>query len=275
MSLPIPRGGVITGQVLDDFGDPAFGAQVRALRYVMRTGRAHACRPRAAARTDDRGIYRIPALLPGEYIVVVTPREGGMMVAEEMKVREMMLDGRGREAGGGGRRVATGAGRRRCATRWPGTTPAPDAPMYAPVYYPGTTQARSATTVTLDVSEERAGIDLRLQLVPTVTVIGQVDCPMAPLPPGAQVQMVDLDQPVPGMNVRSARVQADGRFSFSARAAWPIHGLRPRDADDDAEGPAAPAIGRGAWPSRSTRCARWRRRRRTSATRGRPTRSGP
>ena len=36
--INLPRGGVITGIVVDEHGEPAAGTQVRALRYVMRTG---------------------------------------------------------------------------------------------------------------------------------------------------------------------------------------------------------------------------------------------
>ncbi|MEI6245701.1 MAG: carboxypeptidase regulatory-like domain-containing protein [Acidobacteriota bacterium] len=68
LSLRIPRGGVLTGTVLDDNNDPVFGAQVRAFRYVMRTGE-RTLEPEGTGRTDDRGSYRIPALPPGDYIV--------------------------------------------------------------------------------------------------------------------------------------------------------------------------------------------------------------
>lgn len=214
IALQIPRGGVITGLVLDDFGDPAFGAQVRALRYVMRTG-VRTLQAAGQGSADDRGVYRIPALPPGEYIVVVSPRETSMMAIEEMKLLEarLALDAVAKLAAAG----EAMAQAREMAVRDAMAMPSPpaDTPAYAPVYYPGTTQAKSASTVTLDVSEERAGIDLRLQLVPTATVSGAVTSD-GPVPPGTQLQLVDLDQPVAGMNNRSARVQPDGRFSFSA-----------------------------------------------------------
>ena len=155
----------------------------RCARFVTSCARACArSRLAGTATTDDRGIYRIPSLLPGEYVVVVTPRESGLMAPEEMKARELMLVAavsKMAAAGDASPQARDAAIRDAMA----GTTPAPDAPIYAPVYYPGTTQARSATSIPLDVSEERSGVDLRLQLVPTMTVSGQVTADGA-IPPG-------------------------------------------------------------------------------------------
>ena len=71
--IGLPRGGVITGIVLDEHGEPAPGTQVRVMRYLMRTGERQlqtACQD----QSDDRGIYRIYGLQPGEYLVSATPR---------------------------------------------------------------------------------------------------------------------------------------------------------------------------------------------------------
>ena len=73
LSLRMPRGGVITGTVLDESGEPAIAVPVRAYRWRIRGGE-----PTFAAtsfdHTDDRGIYRIPFLAPGDYIIAATPR---------------------------------------------------------------------------------------------------------------------------------------------------------------------------------------------------------
>ena len=92
VSLQIPKGGVLTGAVIDDFGDPAYNTQVRAMRFVMRGG-VRSLQQAGASMTDDRGIYRIPALPPGEYLVVALPREMGPSAAiqEELKARVMAL----------------------------------------------------------------------------------------------------------------------------------------------------------------------------------------
>src|SRR5437016_122359 len=60
VTLGIVRGGVITGTVVDDLGEPSFGTNVRVMRYVMRTGE-RVLQSSGNATTDDRGIYRIPS----------------------------------------------------------------------------------------------------------------------------------------------------------------------------------------------------------------------
>src|SRR6185295_11664808 len=68
LTLAIPRAGVLTGVLLDDAGDPAFGTPVRALRWVMQSG-VRSLLLAATATADDRGTYRIPGLPPGDYVV--------------------------------------------------------------------------------------------------------------------------------------------------------------------------------------------------------------
>jgi hypothetical protein len=60
---------------------------------------------------------------------------------------------------------------------------------YAPVYYPGTTIPASATTVALNVGEERAGVDFQLQLVATAIVSGTVVSPDGRVPQGTQITL--------------------------------------------------------------------------------------
>jgi Carboxypeptidase regulatory-like domain len=65
------KGGVITGAVLDQQGEPLIALSVRALRMRDLDGRTpQSSFPFSAEdRTDDRGVYRIYGLLPGVYII--------------------------------------------------------------------------------------------------------------------------------------------------------------------------------------------------------------
>ena len=60
IAIPMSRGGVIVGRVVDDYGDPVTGVRVHVVPHAgFRPG----------ARTDDRGLYRIYGLTPGDYVV--------------------------------------------------------------------------------------------------------------------------------------------------------------------------------------------------------------
>ncbi len=208
VSMRMPRTGVLTGLVTDEFGDPAMGVQVRAWRYVKRSGE----RTLAAvggATTDDRGIYRIPGLLPGEYVVGTGARETAEVmlvealkreaaVADRMMAEKMALDSYSYSysvpAISGSRAPASG---------------------YASVYYPGTTQAASATSVTLGISEERAGVDMQMQVVPFSQITGSVIGPDGGTAAGVEVRLVDAAAS-PAARTYSAAVRPDGTFSFNS-----------------------------------------------------------
>ena len=79
------RGGAITGKITYPDGEPAIGAQVNVFRKSG-TRWEHATIVSAGAQTDDRGIYRIYPLPPGEYTIgvieqslVIEERDGGTM----------------------------------------------------------------------------------------------------------------------------------------------------------------------------------------------------
>jgi hypothetical protein len=66
----LPRGGVIGGRIVDEFGEPVAGLQVQVLRYAYREGRRQLTPVGGWGQgTDDRGQYRIYGLSAGEYYV--------------------------------------------------------------------------------------------------------------------------------------------------------------------------------------------------------------
>jgi hypothetical protein len=84
---------------------------------------------------------------------------------------------------------------------------------FAPVFYPGTPQLSAATSVKIGAGEERQNLDVRLQFVRLARVSGLLVA-AGPVPPGAQVTLVDVAQQVAGAGQRSTRIGADGRFTF-------------------------------------------------------------
>ena len=72
--VPLSRGGVITGRVSDDTGEPLAGLRVRVYRARMSKGYRRLEDVGAADFTDDTGAYRIFGLPPGDYYVAASLR---------------------------------------------------------------------------------------------------------------------------------------------------------------------------------------------------------
>src|SRR6185503_19536458 len=70
----LSRGGVITGRVSDDTGEPLAGLRVRVYRAKMVGGYRRLEDVGAADQTDDTGAYRIFGLPPGDYYVAASLR---------------------------------------------------------------------------------------------------------------------------------------------------------------------------------------------------------
>jgi hypothetical protein len=217
LTLQISRGGVITGTILDEAGYPAYATTVRSMRYVLRTGE-RLLQPAGRAQTDDRGIYRITGLLPGDYIVSATPRESDNPQAEEKMNMELVAAEKMRSiamVGGNVAQATQDIQKMLDQMTTPSPDPSKDPPSgYAPVYYPGTTIGTSASTIALDISEEKAGVDVQLQIVPMTRVTGVVTTTDGGVPPGTQILLLDV-QAVPGLAARTRRPGSDGRFAFA------------------------------------------------------------
>jgi uncharacterized protein (DUF2141 family) len=249
--IVMPKGSVITGTVIDEGNEPTPGTQIRAYRYVLRTGE-RTLQQAGSASTDDRGAFRIYGLQPGDYLVSVTPRNnniGDVRQAVMSQVEQLLQQaqaanaadaqpGRGGAGGGGGRGGgAGGLGNLGRAAQQPGgrgqqlldeatalqqqLAQQEKEPTvgYAPVYYPGTTNSASAVPITLNVGEERAGIDMQLVQVPTAIISGTLSGPSGTLPQGTQLNLLPVTTPgsplVPGLAEQGARVLADGSFAFT------------------------------------------------------------
>jgi len=72
--IHLSRGGVITGRVSDDTGEPLAGLRVRVYRAKMVGGYRRLEDVGAADQTDDTGTYRVFGLPPGDYYVAASLR---------------------------------------------------------------------------------------------------------------------------------------------------------------------------------------------------------
>ena len=83
-TISLTRGGAITGQLVDEFGDPVAGAEMRVERYIHGPGgrylAQHSAAVAASWTTNDLGEYRVFGLAPGEYLVSARTRQFGAPV---------------------------------------------------------------------------------------------------------------------------------------------------------------------------------------------------
>jgi hypothetical protein len=74
IDLALPRGGVLSGRVTDELGEPYPGVRVDALSLRYQRGQRNPF-PAGVATTDDLGQFRIAGLRPGSYHVVASSTE--------------------------------------------------------------------------------------------------------------------------------------------------------------------------------------------------------
>ena len=214
-SMQMTKGGVLTGTILDEAGEAIPGTQVRALRFVLQYGE-RTLRAAGSGSTDDRGIYRIYGLQPGEYIVAATPRNAGSgpniegLRSEMEALRQQAESVLPQED-----RARAVANRLASLQAAMANLPEEAATGYAPVYYPGTTALPQAAATPLGPGEERSGLDFQLQRVPVARIEGIVVNPTAQPLQNIQVTLTDVNQSAPGIGNNSTRANNEGQFRFS------------------------------------------------------------
>jgi hypothetical protein len=75
----LPRGSVIAGHILDEFGEPMSDVQVMAQRYQYFQGRRRLAPAGRPGMTNDIGEFRVFGLAPGQYYLSATLRNFQMM----------------------------------------------------------------------------------------------------------------------------------------------------------------------------------------------------
>ncbi|MBA2602419.1 MAG: carboxypeptidase regulatory-like domain-containing protein, partial [Acidobacteria bacterium] len=224
-TLELPRGGVITGTVVDEYGDATAGIPVRVLRYVTQGGRRTLQQSGNGSTTDDRGVYRVFGLQPGEYVVSAVPRNpapaidmGRLQAPVQL---EMIRSEAGASPDGLARLEALQALQGQMLQgqillQGVGSDGEGHTTGYAPVYYPGTPSAAQAGSIPLGVGEERPSVDFQLQRVPMARVEGTVVTSGDIAAQGVQLVLTDAGQAGgAGLPVQTARADAQGRFRIT------------------------------------------------------------
>jgi hypothetical protein len=220
--VKMSRGASLIGVVRDRYGDPVMGALVRAMRFSMATGRRL---PALAGfgLTDERGMYRIAVLPPGDYVVSIAQKLSAdsaqsnerMMRLEmalilpvsspeqQMRMEFTRLSLAAAEAKS--REQQLGAGLLNSAL---GPTTG-----IVTMYYPGTTASAAAQVISLALSEARSGIDIQMQELPFAPVSGIVSGGPTPIA-STTIVLTDVDQALSGFGPLAVNAQSDGTFKF-------------------------------------------------------------
>jgi hypothetical protein len=217
LTVPMWRHGVISGTIVDEAGEPVIGIQVRTMRRGVVGGlRRFTSGP--STSTDDRGVYRIPALVPGDYIVAVPSTQVAVPASALEEYRQaMQANDPSRnalmialsEAGSMGPMGPPGSSLQignQVQTLGRGPTPPPPAEdartfAYPTMFYPAAISAAQAAIVALGSGEERTGIDLQVKPMPMSRVSGVVLGPDGPastiavklIPAEAEASATDID----------------------------------------------------------------------------------
>lgn len=217
--VPMWRFASITGTVADEQGEPIVNASVRVLKRQLVNGRVRLT-PQSQDSTDDRGIYRIGMLEPGEYVVAIPMSQGATLelpmiadggAAREVMVTRVMAAARVEAAAGGGMMFFNGDG-----TSPVGMTEDGRPLAYPTVFYPNAAGAAKAQILAVASGDERSGIDFAMKAVPTVKLSGLVNGPEGPVT-NLQLSLIpsEAEEFVTGIETLTGFSDGQGRFTIS------------------------------------------------------------
>ena len=242
VDFSLPRGGVISGRIVDEDGEAVPGAMVRVMRYQYQQGDRQLMQA-GTGQTDDRGQYRVWGLMPGDYYVNALTRIPGFGGPMGPAGRGGPGPGGGPPAGGraggpgargGGAAIAALAGVNVAQLFGSGGGDDQEQMNYAPTYYPGVTAVEQARPVTVGVSQEVLEISFGLQLVRTSRISGHVTNPDGTAVTAGNVNLMPSGSGRGGQIGQNygGRIQWDGAFTV-ANVPPGRYVLRARGSDND------------------------------------------
>ncbi len=213
--------GVLSGTIVDEGGEPLVDIPVRAVQRMLAAGKRQMMFV-GSARTDDRGMYRIAGMIPGEYSVFVpaTVMSGATTFsagdAPEAWLRSMTGEGTAPMSLNFESGVAAKSGRT-VVSSLTGVTEAPsvDVPWLAiPPSFAGTAYTAGAAMFTLASGQEYGGIDMQLLTVPTYSISGTLSV-LGGSPANIVLHLMSAGlADFPLFDVATATADASGAFTF-------------------------------------------------------------
>lgn len=212
LNVPMQRGSTISGVIIGPNGDPQAGAQVHAMRYVRWSG-FRRLEPVKYAQTDDRGVYRLFGLAPGDYVIAAIPNSSDLYNNNTMGIESDVIE----------RAIVSGPVR---PPARPGALPTVSVPIptlsqfergsslaYLPTYAPNASSPSDATAISVTGSDERSGIDIQVRLLRATTIRGTI---ATPLDPGVTAQLwLQSDDASVQLQGGQSGLDEKGNFVFS------------------------------------------------------------
>ena len=197
--------GTLAGSVRDDADDPVVKADVVALRRGLVNGRPD-LQLGGTAQTDDRGMFRIDRLRPGDYLVCAChhdaiPFDGQLLTT--LAADPVRLLGLATRAMRVGADVAVIDGS------------LPTNPM---TFYPNSPTTARAELVTVLSGTEKPGVDIRVTSVRAARVSGRITGAASAVR-ASELRLVPAGETGEGMALTAMApvlVQPDGRFDFAS-----------------------------------------------------------
>ncbi|PYR55355.1 MAG: hypothetical protein DMF85_19775, partial [Acidobacteria bacterium] len=228
------RHGAIAGTVVDEAGEPVVGVPVRAFRRTFAAGR-RGFGGGNMAMTDDRGMYRLANLTPGDYLVAVVSTTVAIPLdlAEDMRqasisnapnwtatYREVMSIGVVGNVTSNPNSVQVGTQLLQTPGRGGAVPPPPDENgrlfVYPSTFYPGATSAATAQLVAVASGEERPSVDFQLKPVATVRVSGNVTGAGGPVANVVLHLVAEGSEQLPDFDTAATAADKNGAFMFAA-----------------------------------------------------------
>ena len=205
IDVALPRGGAISGAILDEGGEPLEGIAVQVWQARFARGRTIVLPVTGVLvrRTDDRGHYRIHGLLPGTYYVVAM--DDRSFPPNDWSIHSP--DG---------------------TFRVPNNT-ATSSPNALRVFYPGRTSVAEAVPLQMDIAGHVGGVDMTFTPVPGVRVSGTALSSSGRPASGPILLTVSGRSGEPTLPPQTARTGADGRFEFTdvAPGEYVVQAIQP------------------------------------------------
>lgn len=179
VDIVLPRGGAISGRILDEFGDPIPDASVAAMRVEYATGKPRLTSAGRPSMTNDLGYFRLFGLSSGEYYVTASARGNEPMGMEHVA---------------------------------PGVS-ASNNTGYATTYYPGTPNQAEAQRIALAVGQE-VSVDVQMSPVRLARIVGRAVSSDGKPISRAMVMLVPVVIENMGMMGGGTETDTDGAFTL-------------------------------------------------------------